>query len=196
MEDLDKTMTALEKANIDQSLLVSLAAVKQIQSALNLPLGTVRTFWADLDTDGEDSLYLSLFQNPAVLYPPDPAFQLIYSARLQSAPMLELPSPMFPNLVYDPVAQTLTLTTGLGAAELAQLQTVSNNDPALMAAIQILGELLFLIAFGVNVPFLAPLAALPPGRVASLAQLRPVAISPQYHRCDDRRRAPAAQFQQ
>ena len=127
ISDLDKTMTALQAADIDQRFLVSVAAVKQLQTALSVPLATVLSFWANLDTDGSDSFYLSLFQNKAVLNPPDPAFQLNYIARLTSPPTLQFPSPMFPSLVYDPTAKTLTALTNISDTELAQLQSLSND---------------------------------------------------------------------
>ena len=132
-------MTALQATDINQSLLVSLAAIEQLESALNLPLTTILTFWSNLDTDGRNSFYLSLFQNKAVLYPPDPAFQLLYAAKLNttSPPSLAFPSPVFPNLTYNATTQTLSLTTSqtptptptptqISAAEQAQLLALSS----------------------------------------------------------------------
>ena len=93
---------------------MSLAAVQQLQTSLSASLPTVLSFWANLDTDGSDSFYLSLFQNKAVLNPPDPAFQLNHIARLTTAPSLQFPlqfpSPTFPNLIYNATTQTLSLT--------------------------------------------------------------------------------------
>ena len=83
IEDLDKTMTALQAKDIDQNLLVSLAAIGQLQATLNIPLTQILSFWNNLDTDGQDSLYLSLFQNQAVLNPPDPCLQLKYIIAVQ-----------------------------------------------------------------------------------------------------------------
>jgi len=101
IEQLDKTMTALKATDIDQQFLVSLAAVGQLLAALNIPLLPILSFWSDLDTDGRDSLYLRLFQNKAVLDPPDSAFQLQYVAPLAAPPTLQFPSLTFPNLCYS-----------------------------------------------------------------------------------------------
>jgi GH18 family chitinase len=143
ISDLDKTMMSLGATDIDQSLIVSIAAIQQLQTALSLPLLQVLSFWSDLDTDGRDSLYLSLFQNKAVLNPPDLAFQLNYAARLTAPPSLQFPSPLFPNLIYGPNAifgvppGHLLLTAAMSDAEFAQLQTLS-NDPSYLPAIQTL----------------------------------------------------------
>ena len=110
-------MTALQATDIDQQFLLSLAALQQVQAALNLPLLPLLSFWSDLDTDGRDSLYLSLFQNKAVLNPPDSAFQLQYSAQLSALPTLQFPSPLFPNLTYDPTTTNLSLNTAMSDDE-------------------------------------------------------------------------------
>ncbi len=143
ISDLDKTMTALQATDIDQQFLVSLAAVIQLQTTLNLPLLKVLSFWNDLDTDGRGSLYLSLFQNKAVLNPPDPAFQLNYVAPLASPPTLEFPSPVFPNLTYSSQSKykLLSQTTPLiGQDEFNHLYAAS-SDSAFLAAISELEEL-------------------------------------------------------
>jgi hypothetical protein len=143
ISDLDKTMTALGATDIDQQLVVSIAAIKQLQIALNLPLLEVLSFWSYLDTDGRDSLYLTLFQNKIVLNPPDPAFALNYSAPLATAPTLQFPSPLFPNLIYGPnplfgvPPGNLSLTTAMSSSEFGQLQQLS-SDSSYLAAIQTL----------------------------------------------------------
>jgi hypothetical protein len=126
IEDLDKTMTALQAKDIDQQFLISLAGVRQLQTALNIPLLQILSFWNNLDTDGRDSLYLSLFQNPAVLNPPDSAFQLLYVAPLTALPTLEFPSPTFPNLTYSTASGGLLSLKGtMSAAEYNFLVTLS-----------------------------------------------------------------------
>jgi GH18 family chitinase len=136
IEDLDKTMTALGTRDIDELLLVSIAAIKALQSSLNLPLTTVLSFWADLDTDGQGSLYLALFQNKAVFYPPSPVFRLNYVAHLSTSipPSLQFPSTTFPNVLYDPTTQLLSTNTGIDAAEYAALLALS-PDPAYQKAL-------------------------------------------------------------
>ncbi len=161
ISDLDKTMAALQATAIDQRFLLSLAAVQQLQNSLSVSLPTVLSFWANLDTDGTDSFYLSLFQNKAVLNPPDPAFQLNYAATLTAAPSFQFPSPSFPNLTYDPSAQTLTALTDISDTELAQLQSLS-DDPTFISVLNEIREI-FLIyrAFSVVASVTASLAALP-----------------------------------
>ena len=132
--DLDKTMTGLAATDINQQFLVSLAALKQIQAALNQPLLQALSFWSGLDTDGRDSLYLTLFQNKTVLNPPDSAFQLNYVAPLAAPPTVQFPSPPFPNLTYfqiplppgsnPPALGFLTANRAIGSTEYAQLQAV------------------------------------------------------------------------
>jgi hypothetical protein len=171
IEELDKTMTALKATDIDQQFIVSLSAVKQFQAALGIPLLQVLSFWADLDTDGRNSLYLTLFQNQTMLNPqsgaalntPDPAFQLDYSAPLPSIPTLDFPSPLFPNLVYDATSQLLSISQGeMTLGEVKRLQQLS-NDPSFTSAIDTLlhlEELVLELGFS-PVGLSVPLAKLP-----------------------------------
>jgi Salmonella virulence plasmid 28.1kDa A protein len=127
IEDLDKAMTALQAADIDQQFLVSLATVKQIEAALNLPLLQVLAFWNTLDTDGRDSLYLTLFQNRTVLNPPDGALALQYTAPLPGLPTPQFPSPRFPNIGYDATGKMLSARGSLGDDEYAGLKALSTD---------------------------------------------------------------------
>jgi GH18 family chitinase len=162
ISDLDKTMTSLGATDIDQHLIVSVAAIQQLQTALNLPLLQVLSFWSDLDTDGRDSLYLTLFQNKAVLNPPDPAFQLNYTALLTTPPTLQFPSPLFPNLIYGVPPGYLLLTTGMSSSEFDQLAQLS-SDPIFLAKI--------ITLYNSTAPFEVALAPLP------VAQLQPALYS-------------------
>ena len=108
-----------------------------MQAALNLPLLPLLSFWSDLDTDGRDSLYLSLFQNKAVLNPPDSAFQLQYSAQLSALPTLQFPSPLFPNLTYDPTTTNLSLNTAMSDDEYTELLQLL-TDSSFTAAVNFL----------------------------------------------------------
>ena len=148
---LDKTITALQVADIDQGFLLSLAAVAQLQSTLGLAIPQVLSFWSDLDTDGKDSLYLTLFQNKAVFKPVDPAFTLRYFSFLAGLPTLDFPSPRFPNLTYDASAQLLLMAGSFTAAEYQALADLS-SDPAYRTAVS--------TSTGLGYAF-APLAALP-----------------------------------
>ena len=132
--DLDAALTAL--GPISQQLLIELAAVQQLMAATGLPLASVLSFWSDIPTDGRRSLYLSLFQNTAVLNPPNPAFQLTYTAPLASLPVVQCPSPMFPNVGYISLFgfSLLTLQGVMSDAEYAQLSALS-SDPSFSGAI-------------------------------------------------------------
>jgi hypothetical protein len=82
MADLDRAFTALGTAAVTSGAAVlipaafiqDLARIAQLQAALNPPaLQVLFALWGDLDPNGQDSLYLQLFGNPAAL-PNDPAF--------------------------------------------------------------------------------------------------------------------------
>jgi Tc toxin complex TcA C-terminal TcB-binding domain/Neuraminidase-like domain/PA14 domain/Salmonella virulence plasmid 28.1kDa A protein len=134
--DLDKTMTALGATLIDQGFIIELAGIQQLMTATGLPLLQVLSFWATIDTDGRDSLYLSLFQNRAVLNPPDASFQLTYVAPLAALPLLQLPSPLFPNLSFVGAFGTgwLMLQGTFSDVEYDQLKVLS-SDPGFLNAI-------------------------------------------------------------
>jgi Tc toxin complex TcA C-terminal TcB-binding domain/Neuraminidase-like domain/Salmonella virulence plasmid 28.1kDa A protein len=84
------------------------AQLSQLQATLNLSLSQIVSLWHDIDVDGRASAYMSLFQNKAVLNPPDPAFQLLYEV-----PLAGLPSSL-PATWSDGTAQgQLFYTTGL-----------------------------------------------------------------------------------
>ncbi len=139
ISDLDKTMTALGALDIDQPFLIELAAIQQLMTATGLPLLSVLSFWADLDTDGQQSLYVSLFQNPAVLNPltlPASVFQLTYVAPLTAMPVLQFPNPMFPNMDYITVVgvNLLRLHGAMSDTEYAQLTSLS-SDPRFVTAV-------------------------------------------------------------
>lgn len=84
IHELDRTITALGANDIDDGFLLKLAHVKQLQTELSLPLDQLLSFWAGIDTEGRDSLYIKLFQNKIVLNPVDPDFALSYVTPLDS----------------------------------------------------------------------------------------------------------------
>ncbi|MGP0019099.1 MAG: neuraminidase-like domain-containing protein [Candidatus Sulfotelmatobacter sp.] len=135
ISDLDKTMTALGATAIDQEFLIELAAVQQLVTATGLPILSVLSFWETIDTDGQNSLYLSLFQNPAVLNPPDSAFRLNYVSPPATLPVLEFPSPLFPNMGYTTIfgIGLLALHGAMSDTEYAELTSVSTDASFLSA---------------------------------------------------------------
>ena len=76
---------------ISPGFILVAAQIQQLKQSLNLSVSDVVSLWKDVDTDGRASPYVQLFQNKAVVNPPDPAFQLIYSV-----PLNALPSGKFP----------------------------------------------------------------------------------------------------
>jgi hypothetical protein len=122
MADLDRAFTALgvtavtsgTAALIPATFIHDLAQIAQLQATLNPPaLQVLFALWGDLDPNGDDSLYVQLFANPAAL-PNDPAFA---------------PSPPDGAVLQD-TAQTIT---GHVPALLAGLQ-VTAGDLALIRA--------------------------------------------------------------
>lgn len=68
LADLDRALTALQAHDIDDISLNQLARVKQLQDDLCLTsLQVLLSFWAPIDTHGEDSLYKKLFLSKAAL---------------------------------------------------------------------------------------------------------------------------------
>ena len=109
---LDKALTALNTGDINISFIWAAAQLNQLQASLSLPLVPLLSLWSNIDTDGRDSLYISLFQNKTVINPVDTAFQLTYLTPLNSAafPTATLPSSAGSQLVYDLVNQLLRFT--------------------------------------------------------------------------------------
>src|SRR5262249_34401292 len=73
---LDKVCTALGVTEITDRFLADLAQVVWLQRELRLPLQQLLSLWAHIDTEGDDAVYLQLFQNRAVLNPVDNCFAL------------------------------------------------------------------------------------------------------------------------
>jgi Tc toxin complex TcA C-terminal TcB-binding domain/Neuraminidase-like domain/Salmonella virulence plasmid 28.1kDa A protein len=62
------------------------AQVEHLCRTLNLTVEQAVSLWHDINTDGRRSLYNSLFQNKAVINPPDLGLRLLYQAPLGSTP--------------------------------------------------------------------------------------------------------------
>ena len=93
MEELDKALTALGvndsatglgTGEISGEILQAIAQLKWLQTTLSLSVAQLLSLFSNLDVDGRDSLYISLFQNKAVISPVDLAFELTYMASLAS----------------------------------------------------------------------------------------------------------------
>jgi len=74
--DLDAGLFALGAVDITDAALVNIAGFVSVQQRLKLTVQEAASFWGAINTHGPGSLFLQLFQNKAVLNPPDPAFAL------------------------------------------------------------------------------------------------------------------------
>ena len=77
MAELDSVLFSFGYSDtIPAEALQKLSQIQQLQIQLNLTLPKLLSFWGNLETQGEKSLYKILFQNKAVFNPPDPHFLL------------------------------------------------------------------------------------------------------------------------
>lgn len=75
-QELDRAIIALGGGDITVPLIEDLARLAWLRSELNRPIVQLLSFWSPIDTFGDDSLYLKLFQNKAITNPEDTAFAL------------------------------------------------------------------------------------------------------------------------
>ena len=66
IRDVDRAMLAFGSTDIDITLIKSLRVAKRLMKVLKLPLSPILSFWANLDTQGPDSLYERLFRSRAI----------------------------------------------------------------------------------------------------------------------------------
>jgi hypothetical protein len=101
------------------------AEIEQLRQTLNLSIGETVALWEEIDTDGRASPFMSLFQNKAVLNPPDPGLQLLYQV-----PLSALPSPLPTTWKYDG-AQQLSAFYDNGHLQFVGAMTDSQRDQLL-----------------------------------------------------------------
>ncbi|MEO8549529.1 MAG: neuraminidase-like domain-containing protein, partial [Kofleriaceae bacterium] len=77
--DVDRALTALGVTTLTEPALIELAQLEQLRADLDITVAQLVSLWAPLDTFGAFSLYAQLFQNRALLNPPDAAFDLAAS---------------------------------------------------------------------------------------------------------------------
>lgn len=65
LQDLDKAAKAFQATDITPNFIQQLALVQQLQTELKTPLVQLLSLWANIDTHGDDSLYVKLFLNKA-----------------------------------------------------------------------------------------------------------------------------------
>jgi peptidoglycan hydrolase-like protein with peptidoglycan-binding domain len=135
MSDLDTVLAVLAPNGINRGCLLALAEVQQLQSTLNLQLNQLVALWGHIDTDSRDSLYISLFQNKAVLNPVDANFQLAYRAALPAAPT-GLPASVLPHISYDATNQQMVFAGAMTDDQWTDLIGWAGSDSAKLLAVQ------------------------------------------------------------
>ena len=124
MADVDRAISALGAAAITPALVSGLARIQQLSQLLSPPSPQVLcALWADLDPNGDDSLYARLFQNPAVL-PLDPAFQ--YDTTVQPPVLL----PGTETITNHIPALLLALQVSAGDLALIRADAGLSDQPA------------------------------------------------------------------
>ncbi|MDR4497892.1 MAG: neuraminidase-like domain-containing protein [Candidatus Scalindua sp.] len=126
MRELDRALTALNTADIDDSFIVKLSHIERLRKELKVPLVSMLSWWGNLDTatykiekkENVKSFYEQLFLNKAVLNPEDEVF-LLNDARD------ELGNP------FDPADPDPNTIRRYGPAILAALQ-ISDSELALL----------------------------------------------------------------
>ena len=66
IRDVDRAMLAFGSTDIDIALILALRVAKRLTTILKLPLPSVLSFWANIETQGPDSLYERLFRSRAM----------------------------------------------------------------------------------------------------------------------------------
>ncbi|MFS8979720.1 neuraminidase-like domain-containing protein [Cupriavidus necator] len=108
MLDLDRMLQALGAKDVDDGLLLKLAAAQQVAQRLHLPQVKLLSFWSPLDTyryGDELDPYSALFQNKSAAHPDDPCFALTVP-------------PAMPELAGEPGC-TMTIAAHLPAIQAA-----------------------------------------------------------------------------
>ena len=101
------------------------ADIEHVRKTLNLSVGETVALWEDIDTDGRASPFMSLFQNKAVLNPPDPGLRLLYQV-----PLSALPSPLPTTWKFDG-SQQLSVFYENGHLQFVGAMTDSQRDDLL-----------------------------------------------------------------
>lgn len=81
IRELDKILTALETSDIDDAFLLQLSYIQRLRADLRVPLLSMLSWWAKIDTETyhekTQSLYEQIFLNKSVLNPEDKSFKLV-----------------------------------------------------------------------------------------------------------------------
>jgi Tc toxin complex TcA C-terminal TcB-binding domain/Neuraminidase-like domain/Salmonella virulence plasmid 28.1kDa A protein len=129
--ELDKAISVLQigrpsDAGFDDVFLVNLSHIERLRRDFKLSVEQLLALWAPIDVAGEGSTYQKLFQNPAVLKPVDPAFDLNLNGT-------ELAIASTGANISDHAA-TILAALGISAADLAALTAIEATDGLLNLA--------------------------------------------------------------
>lgn len=140
--ELDKAIVALSSGieapwDISRDLLVRLAAVQELQTDLPVPILTVLSWFADMDTvsslEWGTSLYEDVFLNKSVSNPPDEAFRRLVLGGESPPPLLVEHAGVI-RAGLQLVADEFSLLTDSGSAATIGLAPVLATDALLTLA--------------------------------------------------------------
>ncbi|HUO15713.1 MAG TPA: neuraminidase-like domain-containing protein, partial [Verrucomicrobiae bacterium] len=141
MSDLDKFLRVFGTNGINRGCLLALADFVWLQGRLNLTVPQLLALWSTIDADGRNSLYLTLFQNKAVLNPVDQALRLSYRAGLAAMPATLLPPSVSGQLTYDSAHLQLVFPGTMSDEQRDDLLTWASGNPAAILAVENLYEM-------------------------------------------------------
>ena len=133
LRDVDRAITACGTGSVDFELMLTLRDVKSLMEALRLQLGPVLSFWADVDTQGPDSLFERTFRSRA-MQKMDDAFALnAERTELRTAGLLRdhVPALLAGLRVSEADLDRLRAATGL-------VDTPSTPAPMTLASLSLL----------------------------------------------------------
>jgi hypothetical protein len=140
MSDLDKSLRVFGGNGVNRGCLLALADFVWLLAQLNLTVTQLLTLWSVIDADGRNSLYLTLFQNKAVLNPVDARLRLSYLAPLAAMPANPLPASVSGQLTYNAQHQ-LVFVGKMTDEQRADLLTWASSNAAAVLAIENLYEM-------------------------------------------------------
>ncbi len=90
-DETPETVTGHELKHVPAQFVLIAAQIQQLRRMLTLSVRQTVSLWKDIDTDGRKSPFITLFQNKAVISPPDAGFRLLY----------QVPYPLPPGLLLN-----------------------------------------------------------------------------------------------
>jgi hypothetical protein len=138
MSDLDKFLRVFGGGGVNRGCLLALADFVWLRAQLNLTVPQLLALWSEIDSDGRSSLYLTLFQNKAVLNPVDQALQLSYRTPLTAEPA-NPPASVTGQMTYS--QQQLVFAGTMTDEQRDDLLAWTSGNPAAILAVENLYEM-------------------------------------------------------